>query len=266
MPDADAFLRAIVANPDDDAPRLIYADWLDERGDAERAEFIRLQCSLATEQTKHSPVLLALESRAEDLRARHESEWTPSVASLSRSLRVHFRRGFVETVTLEARAFVAGADELFRLAPVQNLQIVWGADPPHERARFMQTVAGIPHLARLRSLDLTDGYIGSDGVRALAVSEYLAGLESMHLGGGHIGERGIRALVEAPWFANLTFLDLRNNDVNAGAAQALADGVDALDRAGRLRLRELALEGNPLRTAGSRVIRASRALRRVARF
>lgn len=29
--DAD-FLRAILAAPDDDAPRLIYADWLDENG------------------------------------------------------------------------------------------------------------------------------------------------------------------------------------------------------------------------------------------
>ncbi|MCA9069967.1 MAG: TIGR02996 domain-containing protein, partial [Planctomycetaceae bacterium] len=27
---ADTFLNAIVANPDDDDARLIYADWLDE--------------------------------------------------------------------------------------------------------------------------------------------------------------------------------------------------------------------------------------------
>jgi uncharacterized protein (TIGR02996 family) len=33
MTDDEAFFRAIVDKPDDDAPRLIYADWLDERGD-----------------------------------------------------------------------------------------------------------------------------------------------------------------------------------------------------------------------------------------
>lgn len=44
--DAD-FLRAILAVPDDDAPRLIYADWLDENGQPERAEFIRVQCRIA---------------------------------------------------------------------------------------------------------------------------------------------------------------------------------------------------------------------------
>lgn len=43
----DAFLRAIIANPDDDAPRLIFADWLEEHGEGERSEFIRVQCEIA---------------------------------------------------------------------------------------------------------------------------------------------------------------------------------------------------------------------------
>jgi uncharacterized protein (TIGR02996 family) len=43
--DEDAFLRAILASPHDDAPRLIYADWLEERGDP-RGEYIRLLCAL----------------------------------------------------------------------------------------------------------------------------------------------------------------------------------------------------------------------------
>jgi uncharacterized protein (TIGR02996 family) len=40
-------LRGIVENLDDDGPRLVYADWLDDHGDPERAEFIRVQCRLA---------------------------------------------------------------------------------------------------------------------------------------------------------------------------------------------------------------------------
>ena len=40
MTDPAAFLRAIIANPDDDGPRLVYADWLEERGECERAEFL----------------------------------------------------------------------------------------------------------------------------------------------------------------------------------------------------------------------------------
>jgi uncharacterized protein (TIGR02996 family) len=40
-------LAAVVANADDDVPRLVYADWLDEHDRPERAEFIRVQCRLA---------------------------------------------------------------------------------------------------------------------------------------------------------------------------------------------------------------------------
>jgi uncharacterized protein (TIGR02996 family) len=45
--DRDALLAAILAAPADDAPRLVYADWLDEHGEGDRAEFIRLGCFLS---------------------------------------------------------------------------------------------------------------------------------------------------------------------------------------------------------------------------
>ena len=38
-----SFLHAVLENPEDDATRLIFADWLDDNGQPERAEFIRLQ-------------------------------------------------------------------------------------------------------------------------------------------------------------------------------------------------------------------------------
>ncbi|MEO2091899.1 MAG: TIGR02996 domain-containing protein [Gemmataceae bacterium] len=48
MSDRQALLKAILAAPDDDLPRLVFADWLEENGtsdaDAARAEFIRLGC------------------------------------------------------------------------------------------------------------------------------------------------------------------------------------------------------------------------------
>lgn len=47
MSDRSAFLVAIIAAPDDDTPRLVFADWLQERGEDARAEFIRVQCELA---------------------------------------------------------------------------------------------------------------------------------------------------------------------------------------------------------------------------
>jgi uncharacterized protein (TIGR02996 family) len=42
----DALLAAIAANLYEDTPRLALADWLDERGEHARAEFIRVQVEL----------------------------------------------------------------------------------------------------------------------------------------------------------------------------------------------------------------------------
>jgi uncharacterized protein (TIGR02996 family) len=48
-PEADALLDAIWASPGDDTPRLVYADWLQEHGYEQYAEFIRLSVRLAGE-------------------------------------------------------------------------------------------------------------------------------------------------------------------------------------------------------------------------
>jgi uncharacterized protein (TIGR02996 family) len=50
MSEEDAFIYAILADPSDPALRLVYADWLEERSDAEsvrRAEYLRVECQLA---------------------------------------------------------------------------------------------------------------------------------------------------------------------------------------------------------------------------
>jgi uncharacterized protein (TIGR02996 family) len=52
MTDADTFtraalLRCVIEAPDDDTPRLIFADWLEEHGEGARAEFVRVQCRIA---------------------------------------------------------------------------------------------------------------------------------------------------------------------------------------------------------------------------
>lgn len=47
MIEEKAFLQTIYETPDDDFPRLVFADWLEEQGD-KRAEFIRVQCEIAS--------------------------------------------------------------------------------------------------------------------------------------------------------------------------------------------------------------------------
>lgn len=47
MTDEATLLAAVAAAPDDDTPRLVYADWCDDHGRPDRAEFVRVQCRLA---------------------------------------------------------------------------------------------------------------------------------------------------------------------------------------------------------------------------
>jgi uncharacterized protein (TIGR02996 family) len=47
MGDQDALLAAVCDRPDDDTPRLVLADWLDDHGQPERAAFVRAQVELA---------------------------------------------------------------------------------------------------------------------------------------------------------------------------------------------------------------------------
>ncbi|MGO9416385.1 MAG: TIGR02996 domain-containing protein [Syntrophobacteraceae bacterium] len=71
--DAD-FLQAIIASPADDAPRLVYADWLEEHGDLARTEFIRLQCELARLPLS-DPHILPMRDREAELLTEHYRAW-----------------------------------------------------------------------------------------------------------------------------------------------------------------------------------------------
>ena len=73
IPSESAFVNGILANPDDDGPRLVYADWLEERGNP-RGELIHLQCQLA-ESEPNSQRFIELESRQNELLKEHGSTW-----------------------------------------------------------------------------------------------------------------------------------------------------------------------------------------------
>lgn len=75
MSERDGLLRAIHENPDDDAPRGAYADWLDEHGDPDWAELMRLHVAASNHGEKlrpdQQPRLKVLERLCGDrLRAR----------------------------------------------------------------------------------------------------------------------------------------------------------------------------------------------------
>jgi uncharacterized protein (TIGR02996 family) len=71
----EAFLQDIRDNPDDDTPRLVFADWLDDNGDPQRAEFIRVQCALARMSDDH-PRRDEFGAREQELLEANALHWT----------------------------------------------------------------------------------------------------------------------------------------------------------------------------------------------
>jgi uncharacterized protein (TIGR02996 family) len=132
MTHADAFLAAILAEPDADVHRLVYADWLDEHGDPDRAEFIRVQCAVAIDPLAHNPPpsnprcacsLCTLRRRERALLASHQVDWRmrdlPGMPF--GNWVTDFRRGFVAEVTLACDQWMRHGPALVRAAPLEGV-------------------------------------------------------------------------------------------------------------------------------------------------
>src|SRR5438093_4089128 len=112
-----AFLRAVLDRPDDDGPRLVFADWLEERGDP-RGAFIRAQVELER-LGEYDPRRPALELLADQLLVEHGDAWkAPLAALLGHSfIDCTFRRGFIEDLTLGAPDLLRLGGRLWSVAP-----------------------------------------------------------------------------------------------------------------------------------------------------
>src|SRR5262245_37479565 len=142
MTGPDDFLRLIREHPADDGPRLLFAEWLAERGDpasAARAEFVRIQCALAALPAGH-PRRRELADREAELESRFGAEWARPFAGLADGLQ--YGRGFVEFAALSAEAFVSRGAELFRLAPVRRVRL-------SDAGPCLDRLARCPHLAHV---------------------------------------------------------------------------------------------------------------------
>src|SRR5271155_2098705 len=91
--DGDALRQTILAQPDDDLARLVYADWLDENGQPDRAAFVRAQVR-AAQAEPHSPDARRHAATAEKLLDVNWGAWTKYPGQCV--LKWEFRRGFVE--------------------------------------------------------------------------------------------------------------------------------------------------------------------------
>ena len=199
----NALIATIRAAPDEDGPRLVFADWLEEQGDAAstaRAEFIRTQierANLPSGDDRH-PELQARELR---LLKRWSAAWCSSHSVFKK---VRFRRGMIEYVHLHLQHFLHHRRQMFALEPVRDVRLtgfyratddlvrrvaqceewkhietlrIHHQGPHHDPRSNLVILLESPHLTRLRSLHTTQVQFNADARRRF---ERLALLRQLH--------------------------------------------------------------------------------------
>ena len=161
MSDREPLLRAVIGSPDDDTPRLVYADWLDENGEPDYAEYIRTAVAVARtghddcpDKRVHRPSPRSVERLIRCggcpfcVGMRRLNELQPHIGTTlgfgyahspehpdgflpSEFATLFFRRGFAWRVDLPPAAFTAEyVTPLFAAHPVQEVKII-GKRPEH---------------------------------------------------------------------------------------------------------------------------------------
>jgi uncharacterized protein (TIGR02996 family) len=183
----NTFLKAVIAQPDDDTVRLAFADWCDENGDEPRSEFVRVQVELARgvedrHRRRH------LEIRQRDLLIAHETEWVEPLAE-ALDLRPGvwggwvFRRGFVEYFHVPATVINRHGERLARLTPVRELFL----RPCN--FEYVILLCKRPWLGCVTHLYLDGMRMPDAAARALVECPHLTGLRVLRYGGNEMSER-----------------------------------------------------------------------------
>lgn len=186
-------LQAVIDDPFEDGPRLTYAAWLHEHGDAARAELIRLQCEMERDQTRINQLL-----------AENGKRWAEPYDQ--RSVFVQsFRRGFPEDLSVgfpverlfEAQEFIEAN------TPVTGLKIHSVDDAE------VALIVNNPITRHLKKLHVMGGDFGPAGIRAICRSANMKHLTDLAIGSQNIGHSGITSVIQAPFcrqLERLTFL------------------------------------------------------------
>jgi len=175
------FIAAIAANPDDDLSRLVFSDWLEENGQPERAEFIRLSCQLDPHRDRFDDDLInALRHRVEVLEYpsdRAERAWLESLHKPMVTAGVDWRRGFVESLELPVQWFLQYGEQFRARYPLLRKLVLFRLNGWSERLAACEWLQGI------REIELACWYSDADAA-AVANSSHLGEVERVVLWSG----------------------------------------------------------------------------------
>lgn len=236
-------VRTILAQPNDDTARLVYADWLDENGDPKHAELIRVQCELAKKT--------CVGARRKTLTKREAELLSDASFHLPGQPPFQYARGFIsESCTLT----LTGKEVLLDMSP-----IIWSRtegprgfdvnlEPQQiavlDRALGLKlNLCGLPArglkwddsfitecLARVTGLECWEGSFNRNAVKRLTKCPHLSGVTSITFDkAGTVPLGLIVSLFLSPALPNITSIHLDGEDwfVDDGDTDATQDDVAA---------------------------------------
>jgi uncharacterized protein (TIGR02996 family) len=216
-----SFLQAIIDDPEDDALRLVFADWLDENGQPERAEFIRVQIALTKSQDRET--WKRLWARNKELKRLARNVWNKPIEQFAQSREIDggfVERGFVESVEAEWPTILDQVDELFRLAPIRHLRLLPRPGDGMGReglTRFANWMNSRLNRLSARGLPADNIYV------RFAASKWLAQLTLLDLDRVNFGAEGVEVLLASPHLKRLSDLVFGNGDSTRATAKEVAD-------------------------------------------
>lgn len=203
MSDEETFLRAICADPDDDTPRLVFADWLDEQGGVRNeqwAELIRVQVQLGRNPGADRG---RLEARDAELELEVVYGW-PSRIGVPHPLAEklawgNWWRGFPLSVSGFGGDIVAARPHFVGLVPVREL-VFQGVSDDHVRE-----VVTWPELELVRKLDVwtTAAPLSEAAFVALCGCEHLCNLQRLKIQWVQYTDAGAEAFLDSPYLRSL---------------------------------------------------------------
>ncbi|HLL25502.1 MAG TPA: TIGR02996 domain-containing protein [Kofleriaceae bacterium] len=191
----------IYTSPDDDAPRLVYADQLIDAGDP-RGTFIAQQCALAKldELDERYPVMLASTHR---LAAAHARVWlapyldTADVAehagriSIDRFANARFVRGFLQRIAMRPETIATAWPVLRAHEPIEGVELVVGDGVDRSCEALVE-----PRAFRVLAVR-PDAWFTADSIgRVLAWG--MPDLRELDLSGCDVSVNGARILANLP--------------------------------------------------------------------
>jgi uncharacterized protein (TIGR02996 family) len=269
----NAFLRDILAAPEDDAPRLRYADWLMANGDPERAEYIRLDIRQTRSTGETAATRSRRGNRLRELWAAHREAWLEVLPVPMRGF-VSFVRGFPGRADCDIVEFLDWPEPLWQAAPVTGLittlclrtEELYSGDL-EAMAAFrkligprVQELAAAPQLARILDLDMNESGIRTRHVKPLVGSRFLTRLRSLDLSVNGLGNEAAEAVAGSSRFPNLAVLRMDWNQIGDPGARALANSPHLAS------LAELSLSNNVIGDEGGQALAKSPHLKNLRRL